>query len=184
MLRFLQDRNSSAFKFYRMKVYELCPSINFNAVSEATDAGESAKPEDRNLDISEEEEDEEEEEEENEEEAEFEEDISQPLEEMEMEQAEEGEEDDMSAGRSVENLAEEMISKTGEEISTAEIQLATSSDGAIPNLSTQASTPAPGTLFPRKRISSKSLKVGMIPASKRICLIEEPKGERYLKDIL
>uniref|UniRef100_A0A8C0IE26 SURP and G-patch domain containing 2 n=1 Tax=Bubo bubo TaxID=30461 RepID=A0A8C0IE26_BUBBB len=154
-LWFLQDRNSSAFKFYRMKVYELCPSINFSAVSEATDAGES--------------------EEDNEEEAEFEEDIPQPLEEMEMEQAEEGEEDDMSAGRSVENLAEEMISKTGEETSAGEMQLATSSDGAMPNLSTQASTPAPGTLFPRKRISSKSLKVGMIPASKRICLIEEPK---------
>ncbi|XP_009574221.1 PREDICTED: SURP and G-patch domain-containing protein 2 [Fulmarus glacialis] len=112
-LWFLQDRNSSAFKFYRMKVYELCPSINFSAVSEAADAGEGAKPDERNLDISEEEEDEEEEEEEdNEEEAEFEE---------------------------------------------------------------EASTPAPGTLFPRKRISSKSLKVGMIPASKRICLIEEPK---------
>ncbi|XP_035754084.1 SURP and G-patch domain-containing protein 2 isoform X6 [Egretta garzetta] len=174
-LWFLQDRNSSAFKFYRMKVYELCPSINFSAVAEATDAGEGAKPEERNLDISEEDEDEEEEEEDNEEEAEFEEDSSQPLEEMEMEQAEEGEEDDMSAGRSVESLAEEMISKTGEEISAGEMQLATSSDGAIPNLSTQASTPAPGTLFPRKRISSKSLKVGMIPASKRICLIEEPK---------
>ncbi|KFZ54119.1 SURP and G-patch domain-containing protein 2 [Podiceps cristatus] len=154
-LWFLQDRNSSAFKFYRMKVYELCPSINFSAVSEAADAGEGAKPEERNLDISEEEE-EEEEEEDNEEEAEFEEDISQPLEETEMEQAEEGEEDDVSAGRS-------------------EMQLATSSDGAVPNLSTQASAPAPGTLFPRKRISSKSLKVGMIPASKRICLIEEPK---------
>ncbi|XP_010175468.1 SURP and G-patch domain-containing protein 2 [Antrostomus carolinensis] len=111
-LWFLQDQNSSAFKFYRMKVYELCPSINFSAVSEATDAGESAKPGERNLDISEEEEDEEEEEEDNEEEAEFEE---------------------------------------------------------------EASTPVPGTLFPRKRISSKSLKVGMIPASKRICLIEEPK---------
>ncbi|NXT83816.1 SUGP2 protein, partial [Zapornia atra] len=151
-LWFLQDQNSSAFKFYRMKVYELCPSINFSAVSEITDAGETAKPEERSLDISEEEEDEEEEEDDNEEEAEFEEDISQPSEEMEMER----EEDDISAGRS-------------------EMQLATSSDGAIPNLSTQASTPAPGTLFPRKRISSKSLKVGMIPASKRICLIEEPK---------
>ncbi|XP_010157782.1 PREDICTED: SURP and G-patch domain-containing protein 2 [Eurypyga helias] len=111
-LWFLQDRDSSAFKFYRMKVYELRPSINFSTVSEAADAGEGAKPEERNLDISEEEEEEEEEEEDNEEEADFEED---------------------------------------------------------------ASTPAPGTLFPRKRISSKSLKVGMIPASKRICLIEEPK---------
>ncbi|XP_062482836.1 SURP and G-patch domain-containing protein 2 isoform X1 [Pezoporus occidentalis] len=175
-LWFLQDRNSSAFKFYRMKVYELCPSINFSAVSEAADGGESAKPEEANLDILEEEEDEEEEEEEdNEEEAEFEDDISQSLEGMDMEQAEEGEEDDVSAGRSVENLAEEMISKPGEEMSTGEVQLATSSDGAVPNLSTQASTPAPGTPFPRKRISSKSLKVGMIPASKRICLIEEPK---------
>ncbi|PKK19457.1 SURP and G patch domain containing 2, transcript variant X2 [Columba livia] len=95
-LWFLQDRNSSAFKFYRMKVYELRPSINFSAVSEVTDAGDSAKPEERNVDISEEEEDEEEEEEDNEEEAEFEEDISQPLEEME--QAEEEEEDDTSAG--------------------------------------------------------------------------------------
>uniref|UniRef100_A0A8C6JHK4 Uncharacterized protein n=1 Tax=Melopsittacus undulatus TaxID=13146 RepID=A0A8C6JHK4_MELUD len=175
-LWFLQDRNSSAFKFYRMKVYELCPSINFSAVSEAADGGESAKPEETNLDILEEEEDEEEEEEEdNEEEAEFEDDISQSLEGMDMEQAEEGEEDDVSAGRSVEYLAEEMISKPGEEMSTGEVQLATSSDGAVPNLSTQASTPAPGTPFPRKRISSKSLKVGMIPASKRICLIEEPK---------
>ncbi|XP_071583519.1 SURP and G-patch domain-containing protein 2 isoform X1 [Heliangelus exortis] len=174
-LWFLQDRTSSAFKFYRMKVYELCPSINFSAGSEAADAGQSAQPEERNVDISEEEEDEEEEEEDNEEEAEFEEDPSQPLEEMETEQTEEGEEDDISAGRSVENLGEEMIARTGEEISAGEMQLATSSDSAVPNLSTQASAPAPGTLFPRKRISSKSLKVGMIPASKRICLIEEPK---------
>lgn len=34
-----------------------------------------------------------------------------------------------------------------------------------------------GTCFPRKRVSSKSLKVGMIPAPKRLCLIQEPKGE-------
>ena len=33
-----------------------------------------------------------------------------------------------------------------------------------------------GACFPRKRIS-KSLKVGMIPAPKRLCLIQEPKGE-------
>ncbi|NXU54861.1 SUGP2 protein, partial [Turnix velox] len=58
-LWFLQDRDSSAFKFYRMKVYELCPSINFSAVAEAAEAGEGAKPEERNLDISEEEEEEE-----------------------------------------------------------------------------------------------------------------------------
>ena len=34
-----------------------------------------------------------------------------------------------------------------------------------------------GACFPRKRVSSKSLKVGMIPAPKRLCLIQEPKGE-------
>lgn len=32
-----------------------------------------------------------------------------------------------------------------------------------------------GACFPRKRVSSKSLKVGMIPAPKRLCLIQEPK---------
>lgn len=36
---------------------------------------------------------------------------------------------------------------------------------------------ASGACFPRKRVSSKSLKVGMIPAPKRLCLIQEPKGE-------
>lgn len=34
-----------------------------------------------------------------------------------------------------------------------------------------------GACFPRKRVSSKSLKVGMIPAPKRLCLIQEPKGK-------
>ncbi|NXG09469.1 SUGP2 protein, partial [Sakesphorus luctuosus] len=150
-LWFLQDQTSSAFKFYRMKVYELCPSINFSAVSEAADAGEGAKAGERNLEVSEEEEEEEEDEEEedNEEDAEFEEDISQAV-------AEEGDEEDVAAGR-------------------GEGQLPSPSDGAVPTLSTQAPPPAPGTPFPRKRVSSKSLKVGMIPASKRICLIEEPK---------
>lgn len=46
----------------------------------------------------------------------------------------------------------------------------------------QAGTPglaqaSSGSCFPRKRISSKSLKVGMIPAPKRVCLIQESKGE-------
>lgn len=47
------------------------------------------------------------------------------------------------------------------------------SSAGTPTLS-QASL---GACFPRKRVSSKSLKVGMIPAPKRLCLIQEPKGE-------
>lgn len=42
--------------------------------------------------------------------------------------------------------------------------------------STQTLGSAQDTPCWRKRISSKSLKVGMIP-SKRVCLIEEPEGE-------
>jgi arginine/serine-rich splicing factor 14 len=34
-----------------------------------------------------------------------------------------------------------------------------------------------GTCPPRKRTSSKSLKVGVIPAPKRACLVPEPEGE-------
>ncbi|XP_037741715.1 SURP and G-patch domain-containing protein 2 isoform X2 [Chelonia mydas] len=171
-LWFLQDQNSSAFKFYRMKVYELCPSINFSAVSEIAAPGESDKPEERNLDNLEEEEEEEEEEdnEEEEEEAELEENISQTLEEVEMEHAEEGE-----AGGAEEIASKEMRSKTGDETSTGEMQPSSASDSTTPNLSAQVPASAPGIPFPRKRISSKSLKVGMIPASKRVCLIEEPK---------
>lgn len=39
------------------------------------------------------------------------------------------------------------------------------------------SQPASGSCFPRKRMSSKSLRVGLIPAPKRVCLVQEPKGE-------
>ncbi|XP_019393876.1 PREDICTED: SURP and G-patch domain-containing protein 2 isoform X1 [Crocodylus porosus] len=175
-LWFLQDQNSSAFRFYRMKVYELCPSINFSAESETTVPGGSAKPGGKNLDNSEEEEEEEEDNEEEEEEAELEE-ISQPLEKtgVEMERTGEGEEENISAAGTEEIPPEELLSKTGEVPPMGEIQPASTSDSTASNLSAQAPVPTPGTPFPRKRISSKSLKVGMIPASKRVCLIEEPK---------
>lgn len=52
-------------------------------------------------------------------------------------------------------------------------EVAEDGPAGVPALS-QASL---GACFPRKRVSSKSLKVGMIPAPKRLCLIQEPKGE-------
>ncbi|NWV31406.1 SUGP2 protein, partial [Grantiella picta] len=64
-LWFLQDQTSSAFKFYRMKVYELCPSITFSS-----EPGENPKAHHRTLETSEEEEDDDEEDEEEEEEEE------------------------------------------------------------------------------------------------------------------
>lgn len=167
-----------------MKVYELCPSINFSAVSETTVPGGSAKPGGKNLDNSEEEEEEEEDNEEEEEEAELEE-ISQPLEKtgVEMEQTGEGGGENISAAGTEEIPPEELLSKT-EVPPTGEMQPASTSDSTASNLSAQAPVPTPGTPFPRKRISSKSLKVGMIPASKRVCLIEEPKGKYHFKAVL
>ncbi|NXA90158.1 SUGP2 protein, partial [Melanocharis versteri] len=162
-LWFLQDQTSSAFKFYRMKVYELCPSINFTP-----GAAESPKTAARTLQLSEEEEEEDEEEDEEEEEEE----------ETELETSrppgdEEEEEDEVPAGRREEDLASRAAE---EEVAGGEMQLCSPSpDGAAPDPSAQAPSAAPGARFPRKRVSSKSLKVGMIPASKRICLIEEPK---------
>ncbi|XP_063259470.1 SURP and G-patch domain-containing protein 2 isoform X1 [Prinia subflava] len=164
-LWFLQDQTSSAFKFYRMKVLELCPSITFTP-----QAAESPKPPGTTLDSEEDEEEEEEEEEDEEEEEEAEFEPSQPLGD---EEEDEEDEEDVAAGRRVTNLEEDLLPRAAEEVSGGEIRLCSPSDGAVPNLSTQAPAPAPG--FPRKRVSSKSLKVGMIPASKRICLIEEPK---------
>ncbi|XP_066196238.1 SURP and G-patch domain-containing protein 2 [Sylvia atricapilla] len=177
-LWFLQDQNSSAFKFYRMKVHELCPSITFNP-----GAAGPPKPPGTTLDSAEDEEaedEEEEDEEDEEEETEFE--TSQPLG-NDVDDEDDDDDEDEAAGRRVANLEEDLLPRAGEEeeeeeeeeeMAGGEVQ--SPSDGAVPNLSTQAPpAPAPGAPFPRKRISSKSLKVGMIPASKRICLIEEPK---------
>ncbi|XP_056368921.1 SURP and G-patch domain-containing protein 2 isoform X2 [Oenanthe melanoleuca] len=146
-LWFLQDQTSPAFKFYRMKVYELCPSITFTP--------EPTKPSQGTPELSEEEEEEEDDDEEEEEEAELE----------PPQAAGEEDEDDVAAGRRVAQLEEDLLPRPAEEGAAGEGRLSS------PNLSAQA----PGAPFPRKRVSSKSLKVGMIPASKRICLIEEPK---------
>ncbi|NXH51150.1 SUGP2 protein, partial [Rhabdornis inornatus] len=154
-LWFLQDQSSPAFQFYRMKVSELCPSLTF-----PPEAG-TPKTSGRSPELSEEDDDDDEEEEA----AEFE-PCQAPGDE---------DEDDEAAGRRVARLEEDLLGRAAQEVSGGDEQLSGPTDGAVPNLSTQAPSPAPGAPFPRKRVSSKSLKVGMIPASKRICLIEEPK---------
>ncbi|NWH85321.1 SUGP2 protein, partial [Aegithalos caudatus] len=169
-LWFLQDQSSSAFKFYRLKVQELCPTITFSpgAAGAALEQGEEEEEEEEEAEFEPsqaagdgEEEDEEfepsqaagdgEEEEEEEDEEEFE--TSQaPGDEEE----EEEEEEDVAAGGREAELQEGTDSQAGQEGHS------------------QPPGPARHAPFPRKR-GSKSLKVGIIPASKRVCLIEEPK---------
>lgn len=165
-LRFLHDQSSSAFKFYREKVLELCPSISFQSTGEAGDsvqsptAGKEGKGEPQE---------------------------GHPEQEASLEGTEvlpEEEEED----------EEESEDDGGEETCTRRPQAGAAkspgSEGSSPTDSIpgegskedQASTPglsqaSSGSCFPRKRISSKSLKVGMIPAPKRVCLIQESKGE-------
>lgn len=163
-LRFLHDQSSSAFKFYREKVLELCPSISFQPTGEAGDSVQSptackqrkSEPEEGHPEP----------------EAALE--GPEVLPEEEEEDEEESEEDE------------------GEETCTLRPQAGAAkcpgSEGSSPTDSIagegsredHASTPglsqaSSGSCFPRKRISSKSLKVGMIPAPKRVCLIQESK---------
>ncbi|KAJ7308277.1 hypothetical protein JRQ81_008805 [Phrynocephalus forsythii] len=146
-LWFLQDQESSAFRYYRLKVQELCPSICFGPATEATEELPDA------------------------------------------------------AKEAPETLKEEPPpSEAGAEGSSAaagvqEAEEAGTAAGTLPEGSTEAQTESPsgaggsaassldpsprvpvrGTPFGRKRVSSKSLKVGLIPAPKRVCLIDEPK---------
>ncbi|XP_007943566.1 SURP and G-patch domain-containing protein 2 [Orycteropus afer afer] len=148
-LWFLHDQNSSAFKFYRMKVFELCPSICFPS-SPLTLRVDSREGDRAGQD-------------------------EPPQKEAEVEEEEEEDEEEAPALGEASGPGGVTDASGGSEGSTP-------ADG-LPSVATEddpASTPAPsqapsGTYFPRKRVSSKSLKVGMIPAPKRVCLIEEPK---------
>nr|XP_048283308.1 SURP and G-patch domain-containing protein 2 isoform X2 [Myodes glareolus] len=163
-LWFLHDQSSSAFKFYREKVLELCPSISFQSTGEAGNSVQS--PTTRK-------------------EGEGEPEEGRSQQEATLEGPEvlpEEEEDD----------EEDEEDEAGEEACTLRPQARTAkcpgSEGSSPTDSIpgegsredQAGTPglsqaSSGSCFPRKRISSKSLKVGMIPAPKRVCLIQESK---------
>nr|XP_056701142.1 SURP and G-patch domain-containing protein 2 [Euleptes europaea] len=157
-LWFLQDQESSAFKFYRTKVYELCPSINFNSVQESVDPSQSQEYLEGDGGAEEEEED-------DDEEAELEEEAPPMETEAPQTEREGGEEAE-------ETPAEEGASKTDELGTAEEGQASSSSEGAALQLVAQGAPSAPPQ---RKRISSKSLKVGMIPAQKRVCHVEEPQ---------
>ncbi|KAL1772943.1 SURP and G-patch domain-containing protein 2 isoform X1 [Sigmodon hispidus] len=165
-LWFLHDQSSSAFKFYREKVLELCPSISFQSTGEAGHSVQSptAQKEGEGEPL----------------EGRPQQDATATLEGPDVlpEEEEEDEEDDEE-------------DEGGEETCTLRPQAGAAkspgSEGSSPTDSIpgeasredQAGTPgmsqASGSYFPRKRISSKSLKVGMIPAPKRVCLIQESK---------
>uniref|UniRef100_A0A8C9LUY3 SURP and G-patch domain containing 2 n=1 Tax=Piliocolobus tephrosceles TaxID=591936 RepID=A0A8C9LUY3_9PRIM len=161
-LWFLHDQNSSAFKFYRKKVFELCPSICFTSSPHNlhTGGGDTAGSQESPVDLME---------------GEGECEDEPPPREAELESPEvmpEEEDEDDEDGR------EEAPAPGG----AGKSEGSTPADG-LPSEAAEddlAGTPAlsqatSGTCFPRKRISSKSLKVGMIPAPKRVCLIQEPK---------
>ncbi|XP_006876377.1 PREDICTED: SURP and G-patch domain-containing protein 2 [Chrysochloris asiatica] len=148
-LWFLHDQNSSAFKFYRMKVFELCPSICFSSspltIQADTREGDKASKAER------------------------------PVQEAELEEEEEEEEEEAPASGEAPG--------PGVEANTSGVSKSGTPTDGLPSVATEdtpVSTPTPsqastGICFPRKRVSSKSLKVGMIPAPKRVCLIQEPK---------
>ncbi|XP_023562947.1 SURP and G-patch domain-containing protein 2 isoform X1 [Octodon degus] len=175
-LWFLHHQNSSAFKFYRKKVLELCPSIRFTSSPTALPAssgdrsgdsqesprgsGEGAgEPEDQG-----------------------------PTQEAELGspevmEEEEGDEEDEEDEEGAEGTTAHRAVRPGTGAAKAgSAEGHTPTDG-LPGEGTEDDTPAApglsqatvGTCFPRKRMSSKSLKVGMIPAPKRVCLIQEPQ---------
>ncbi|XP_049733457.1 SURP and G-patch domain-containing protein 2 [Elephas maximus indicus] len=148
-LWFLHDQNSSAFKFYRMKVFELCPSIRFSS-SPLTLRADSREGDRACGD-------------------------EPPLQEAELEEEEDEEEEEapvLSEASGPEGAADTSGGSEGGTAADGLPSVATEDDPASAPAPSQAST---GVYFPRKRVSSKSLKVGMIPAPKRVCLIQEPK---------
>ncbi|XP_046527407.1 SURP and G-patch domain-containing protein 2 isoform X3 [Equus quagga] len=170
-LWFLHDQNSSAFKFYRKKVFELCPSICFTSSPLNLHAGEST--------LERVEGEEEFEDEPLQHEAELESPEVMPEEEEEDDDEEEDDEEEggdgaLAPGGASRPAGGAAKSEGSEGSPTADglpSEVAEDGPAGTPALS-QASS---GACFPRKRVSSKSLKVGMIPAPKRLCLIQEPK---------
>ncbi|KAM5188904.1 SURP and G-patch domain-containing protein 2 isoform 1-T3 [Callospermophilus lateralis] len=179
-LWFLHDQNSSAFKFYRKKVFELCPSICFTSSPlslQASMGGESADSQESPLDHAEREG--ELEDEHPQQEAELESPEVMPEEEEEEEDEEEEDEEDEGGEEALAHKA----SRPGVRADKSEGSEGSPPADGLPGEGAEddpAGTPGlsqatSSTCFPRKRISSKSLKVGMIPAPKRVCLIQEPQ---------
>ncbi|XP_048198556.1 SURP and G-patch domain-containing protein 2 [Perognathus longimembris pacificus] len=144
-LWFLHDQSSPAFKFYRNKVFELCPSISFppTHLPPPTSTGH-ADPTGAQGELDEDHEEEEE------------------------EVGEEAPTHGTSGPRAGTSRSEGSVGSPAADGLPADVA---DDEPAGPGL-VQAS---PGTCLPRKRMSSKSLKVGMIPAPKRACLVPEPE---------
>ncbi|KAM6168760.1 SURP and G-patch domain-containing protein 2 isoform 1-T2 [Erethizon dorsatum] len=176
-LWFLHDQSSSAFKFYRKKVLELCPSIRFTSSPLALPAGSGNQsgdswgsprgpgegaggPEDQGPA----------------QEAEL--GSPEVMQEEEEEGDEEEEDEEGAEGAPAHGATRPRAGAT--KVGGPEGHPPTDGlpgEGTEGDASTAPglSQAAMGTCFPRKRMSSKSLKVGMIPAPKRVCLIQEPQ---------
>ncbi|XP_037673911.1 SURP and G-patch domain-containing protein 2 [Choloepus didactylus] len=159
-LWFLHDQNSSAFKFYRKKVFELCPSICFPSSPPALRTSESADP--RGSPVRPAEGDGGRAGGRPQQEAEPE--SPEVLPEEEEEEEEDEEEEGVAQPAGVASRAEPPEGSPPSEAAEED-------PAGTPALAQAAS----GGCFPRKRVSSKSLKVGLIPAPKRVCLIQEPE---------
>ncbi|XP_040842151.1 SURP and G-patch domain-containing protein 2 [Ochotona curzoniae] len=149
-LWFLRDPDSSAFKFYRKKVFELCPSMRFTSSPTALHADTDHKSMETLADP---------------EAAQQEAGPRSPT--AALEEGDEDEEEEEAPGR--QGRAE------GSEGSPCADGLPGAAAEGEPAAGPGQSQPALGSCFPRKRMSSKSLRVGLIPAPKRVCLVQEPK---------
>ncbi|XP_032482229.1 SURP and G-patch domain-containing protein 2 isoform X1 [Phocoena sinus] len=174
-LWFLHDQNSSAFKFYRKKVFELCPSICFTSSPLNLPASKSADSQESPLEPMEGE-------------GEFEDEPSQRKAELESPEVMPEEDEDEEEDEEDEEGSEEAPTPGGASRPAGGSTKSEGSEGSPPadgllsGVAEDGPAGAPalsqsssGACFPRKRVSSKSLKVGMIPAPKRLCLIQEPK---------
>ncbi|XP_076978192.1 SURP and G-patch domain-containing protein 2 isoform X3 [Tamandua tetradactyla] len=169
-LWFLHDQDSSAFKFYRKKVFELCPSICFTSSALALSTGESGGP--RGSPVHPAEGDSGSVGKPPQQEAQLESPEVLPEEEDDEEEDEEEGAEEASALGGAAQLGAGTSRSEGSPPADSPPEEAAEEDPAGAPALTQA---ASGTCFPRKRVSSKSLKVGLIPAPKRVCLVQEPK---------
>ncbi|KAM4888078.1 SURP and G-patch domain-containing protein 2 isoform 1-T2 [Thomomys bottae] len=151
-LWFLHDQSSPAFQFYRKKVFELCPSISFPPPHPLPPACKG--PADPSA-------------------------AQSPWEGEDHEEDEEEEEEAAGGGEeapthSASGPRAGACKSEGSEDSPVADALPAEAASGEPSGPCLAQA-APGTCPPRKRMSSKSLKVGMIPAPKRACLVPEPE---------
>ncbi|XP_073909726.1 SURP and G-patch domain-containing protein 2 isoform X2 [Castor canadensis] len=165
-LWFLHDQNSSAFKFYREKVLELCPSISFSPSPLSLHAsGEGGDTQKSPPDLVEGE-------------GVLDDETPQPkvvLESPDLVPEEDEEEDEEDEGAEEAPAHGACRPEAGASKSEGTEGLPGEGAEAGPAGALGPPQATTGTCPPRKRTSSKSLKVGVIPAPKRACLVPEPE---------